>query len=85
MGTKFEGLPREVIALRVSREIKDGAYVNLGIGIPTLVSNWIEGRDIILQAEIGMTKTGSIAEGENIDQDLINASCQPVTEIPGAA
>ena len=82
---KFEGLPREIIALRVSKEIQDGTYVNLGIGIPTLVSNWIEGRDIILQAEIGMMKTGCIAEGECVDQDLINASCQPVTEIPGAA
>ena len=38
---KFEGLPREMIALRVSREIKEGSYVNLGIGIPTLISNWI--------------------------------------------
>lgn len=80
---KFEGLPREVIALRVSREIKDNSYVNLGIGIPTLVSNWLEGRDVILQSEIGMLKTGSLAEGEDIDQDLINASCQPVLEVPG--
>lgn len=81
---KFEGLPREIIALRVSREIKDNSYVNLGIGIPTLVSNWLEGRDIILQSEIGMLKTGPIAEGEFIDQDLINASCQAVTEVPGS-
>lgn len=82
---KFEGLPREIIALRVSKEILEGSYVNLGIGIPTLVSNWIEGRDIILQSEIGMLKTGSLASEENIDQDLINASCQPVTEMPGGA
>lgn len=81
---KYEGLPREIIALRVSREIKDGSYVNLGIGIPTLVSNWLEGRDVILQSEIGMLKTGSLAEGDGIDQDLINASCQPVTELPGS-
>jgi len=81
---KFEGLPREIIALRVSREIEDGSYVNLGIGIPTLVSNWLEGRDVILQSEIGMLKTGSLAEGDAIDQDLINASCQPVTELPGS-
>jgi 3-oxoacid CoA-transferase subunit B len=82
---KLEGLPREIIALRVSREIEDGSYVNLGIGIPTIVSNWLEGRDVILQSEIGMLKTGSIAEGEDIDQDLINASCQPVLEMPGTA
>jgi 3-oxoacid CoA-transferase B subunit len=80
---KFEGLPREVIALRVSREIQDNSYVNLGIGIPTLVSNWLEGRDVILHSEIGMLKTGSLAEGADIDQDLINASCQPVLETQG--
>lgn len=81
---KLEGLPREIIALRVSRDIEDNSYVNLGIGIPTLIGNWLEGRDVILQAEIGMLKTGPIAEGEQIDQDLINASCQAVTEIPGS-
>ena len=58
-GLKFDGLPRELIAMRASRELEDGTYVNLGIGIPTLVSNWIEGRDIVLQAEVGMLKTGS--------------------------
>jgi 3-oxoacid CoA-transferase subunit B len=82
---KFEGLPREMIALRVSREITDGQYVNLGIGIPTLVSNWIEGKDVVLQAEIGMLKTGALADGDDVDQDLINASCQAVTALPGSA
>jgi 3-oxoacid CoA-transferase subunit B len=81
---KFEGFPRELIALRVSREIEDNSYVNLGIGIPTLISNWLEGRDVILQSEIGMLKTGSIAEGDAVDRDLINASCQPVTEVAGS-
>ena len=81
---KYEGLPREIIALRVSREIEDNSYVNLGIGIPTLVSNWLEGRDVILQSEIGMLKTGTLAEGADIDQDLINASCQPVLEVEGS-
>jgi len=82
--TKIEGLPREMIALRVSREIQDGMYVNLGIGIPTLISNWIEGKDVILQSEIGMLKTGARAEGTDVDQDLINASCQAVTALPGS-
>ncbi len=82
---KFEGLPREIIALRVSQEIEEGSYVNLGIGIPTLVGNWIEGRDIILQSEIGMLKTGALADEKDFDQDLINASCQPVTELIGTA
>lgn len=80
---KLEGLPRELIALRCARELEDGIYVNLGIGIPTLISNWIEGRDIILEAEIGMLRTGPLATGDEVDQDLINASCQPVTELPG--
>jgi 3-oxoacid CoA-transferase B subunit len=84
-GSIIEGLPRELIAMRASKELEDGTYVNLGIGIPTLVSNWIEGRDINLQAEVGMLKTGPLAEGADIDQDLINASCQAVTELPGAA
>jgi 3-oxoacid CoA-transferase B subunit len=83
--TKFEGLSREMIALRVSREIKEGSYVNLGIGIPTLVSNWTEGVDIALQAEIGMLKTGALATGADVDQDLINASCQAVTALPGSS
>jgi 3-oxoacid CoA-transferase B subunit len=82
---KFEGLPKEMIALRASKELQDGWYVNLGIGIPTLVSDWIEGRDIILQSEIGMIKTGPIADGDTVDQDLINASSQPVTALPGSA
>ena len=80
---RFEGLPREIIAMRASREITDGDYVNLGIGIPTLIGDWIEGRDVTLQSEIGMCKTGPLAFESDIDQDLINASCQPVTELPG--
>jgi 3-oxoacid CoA-transferase subunit B len=81
---KFKGLSRELIALRVAGELEDGTYANLGIGIPTLVSDWIEGRDIILQSEIGMLKTGPLATGEDVNQDLINASCQAVTEMPGS-
>ena len=83
--TRIEGLPREMIALRVSQEIQDGMYVNLGIGIPTLVSNWIEGKDVFLQAEVGMLKTGALADSDQADQDLINASCQAVTAMPGTS
>ncbi len=82
---KFEGLSREMIALRVSKEIEDGDYVNLGIGIPTLISNWIGEKNVILQSEIGMLKTGPLVFGNDIDQDLINPSCQPVAELPGTA
>ena len=81
---KIEGIPREMIALRVAQSIPDGAYVNLGIGIPTLVSNWLEGRDVVLQSEIGMLKTGGLATGDEVDLDLINASCQAVLELPGS-
>ncbi len=85
MAKTFEGIARELIALRIANEIPDGSYANLGIGIPTLVSNWIEGRDIVLEAEVGMLNTGPLAFDEQIDQDLINASCQPVTEMPGSS
>ena len=77
------GLSRELMALRIASELEDGTCVNLGIGIPTLVSNWIEGRDIILQSEIGMLNTGPLAGPDEVDQDLINASCQPATDLPG--
>ncbi|MCX7911997.1 MAG: 3-oxoacid CoA-transferase subunit B [Dehalococcoidales bacterium] len=84
MAKKLKGLSRELIALRVANELEDGTYVNLGIGIPTLISDWIAGRDIILQSEIGMLKTGPLATGDEVDQDLINASCQAVTALPGS-
>src|SRR4030065_128598 len=82
---KIKGLSRELIALRVANELEDGIYANLGIGIPTLISDWIEGRDITLQSEIGMLKTGPLATGDDVNQDLINASCQPVTELLGSS
>ena len=77
-------LTRNEMAARAAAELADGAYVNLGIGIPTLVSDWIEGRDIVLQAELGMLNTGPLAQRDQVEQDLINASCQPVTELPGS-
>ena len=82
---KHKGLSRELIALRIASELDDGTYVNLGIGIPTLISDWIEGRDITLQSENGMLGIGPLAGHDEVDQDIINASCQPVTELPGAS
>jgi 3-oxoacid CoA-transferase B subunit len=82
---KLEGISRELIALRIANEIPDGSYANLGIGIPTLVSNWIDGRDIVLESVLGMLNTGPLSCGEDVDQDCINASCQPVTELPGTS
>jgi 3-oxoacid CoA-transferase subunit B len=82
---KIEGLPREVVAMRAAREIPDGSYVNLGIGIPTLISDFIADKDVVLQAEVGMLKTGPLAGAEEADQDRINASCQAVCELPGCS
>lgn len=82
---KSAGLTRELIALRVAREIRDGMVVNLGIGLPTQVANFIpEGVTVIFQAENGLLGYGGIAEEEQIDPDLINAGGQPVTLLPGA-
>ena len=82
---RIEGVSREMIALRVSRDIPEGSYVNLGIGIPTLISDWVSDREVILQSEIGMLKTGPLASSEEVDQDCINASCQAVCYLPGSS
>src|SRR5690242_21012434 len=79
-------LDKNQIAQRIARELKDGFYVNLGIGIPTLVANYIpEGMDVVLQSENGMLGLGPFPyEGEE-DPDLINAGKQTVTAIPGTS
>ena len=77
---------KELIARRVARELKDGFYVNLGIGLPTTVAAYVpDGMEVILQSENGLLGIGPPPSPDQEDPDLINAGKQPVTMLPGSS
>lgn len=79
-------LTKEQIAQRISKEVKNGQYINLGIGIPTLVANYIPSDlDVVLQSENGLLGIGPFPTEDKVDPDLINAGKQTITMVPGSA
>lgn len=79
-------LTKEQIAQRIAKEVKNGQYINLGIGIPTLVANYIPSQlDVVLQSENGLLGIGPFPTEDQVDPDLINAGKQTITMVPGSA
>ncbi|GAA7550832.1 succinyl-CoA--3-ketoacid CoA transferase subunit B [Helicobacter pylori] len=76
---------RESIIKRAAKELKEGMYVNLGIGLPTLVANEVSGMNIVFQSENGLLGIGAYPLEESVDADLINAGKETVTVVPGAS
>ena len=85
MADDLKGWDRNQMAERAAQELEDGMYVNLGIGIPTLVANYVGDKDITLQSENGMLGMGPFPYEGDEDPDLINAGKQTITEVPRTA